>query len=57
MRNDVLAIYDLLEYGGEDDAAVHVEIDAFELGKSDEVGPHEDAELPALHLALLTLPR
>ena len=55
LRNDVLAADDLLEDAGEDDALVHVEVDAVELAEAHEVGPDEDAQLAPFHLALLAV--
>lgn len=55
LGDDVFAIDDLLEDVGQDDALVHVEIDAVELAEADEVSADEDAELFALHLAPLAV--
>ncbi len=53
--DDIFAVNDLLEDGREDGALVHLEIDAFELAESDEVGADEDAQLFAFHLAFLAV--
>lgn len=57
LRNDVLAVDDLLEDGGQDHVLVHVDLDALELREADEVRTDKDAEVAALHLALLALAR
>lgn len=53
--DDVLAVDDLFEDAREDDAAVHLEVDAVELTQADEVGPDEDAELAALEFAAVAV--
>lgn len=55
--NHVAAVDDLLENVGQDDAAVHVEVDAVELAQSHEVGANEDPQLTPLHLAALAVAR
>lgn len=38
----IFAIYHLLQDAGQDDALIHVEVDAVELTAPNEIGPHEN---------------
>jgi hypothetical protein len=57
LRNDVFAVDHLLQDTGQDELAVCIEIDPFELGQADEVGADQDAQVFALNFALLAIPR
>lgn len=57
LRDDVLAIDDLLQDGGENELLIHIQIHAIELGKTDEVRANEYSQIAPLHFALLTIPR
>ena len=55
LRNDVLAVDDLLEDAGKYDLLVHVEVDAVQLAEPDKIGADQDAELAALDFALFAV--
>ena len=55
LRNDILAADDLLKNARENVALIHVQVDAIQLTKSDQIGTNENAEVPTLHLAFLAV--
>ena len=57
LGNDVLAVDDLLQYRGEYARLVHVQIDAIELGETDEIGADEYTQFATFHFALLAVAR
>jgi hypothetical protein len=57
LRNDVFTVDHLLEDTGKDEFAIRLQVDPLELRQADEVGADEDAEVFALDLALLAIPR
>lgn len=57
LGDNVLAVDDLLQYRGEYVPLVHVQIDAIELGETDEICADEDTQVTTFHLALLAVAR
>jgi len=51
LGDNVLAIDNLFQNRREDGMAVHVQVDAFELGKTDKIRSDENTEISTLHLA------
>jgi hypothetical protein len=57
LRNDVLAIDDLLQNTGKDGLLVHLQIDAIQLAEPDQVGPNKDTQIAPLVFAFVAFPR
>ena len=55
LRNDVFTVDDLFQHTRQDDGPVHFQVDAVQLTESNQVCAHKNAQLLALHLALLSI--
>lgn len=57
LRDHVLTAHDLLEHGGQNDALVHVDVDALELRQADEICTDKNSQVPSLGFTLLAFSR